>query len=110
MAQTVTIPRIEYDALLSAREDLTDIRAYDAAMAAPEESLPHAFMLRLIEGVPPVLVFREWRGLSQAALARVSGVNRVQISDIEQRGKTGSVKTLRKLADALQVPLDDLVP
>jgi mRNA interferase RelE/StbE len=38
-----------------------------------------------------------------------SGVNRVQIADIEAGRKSGSVETIRKLADALEVAMDDLV-
>ena len=54
---------------------------------------------------------RNWRqlcGLTQAVLTAASGVNRVQIANIESGAKTGSVATLRKLADALEVTLDDL--
>lgn len=53
-------------------------------------------------------MFRDLRGLSQTALAAASGVNRVQIADIDADRKTGPVVTLRKLADALAVTLDDL--
>jgi transcriptional regulator with XRE-family HTH domain len=36
-------------------------------------------------------------------------VNRVQIIDIEAGRKTGSVETLRKLAQELGIDIDDLV-
>lgn len=39
----------------------------------------------------------------------MSGVNRVQIADIEAGRGKGAVETVRKLADALEVRLDDLV-
>ena len=55
-------------------------------------------------------VWREFRDLSQAALARAAGVNRVQIVEIEAGRNSGSVHTLRKLADALGVAVDDLIP
>ena len=64
---------------------------------------------RLIDGASPLRVWREYRGLSQSKLARVSGVNRVQIVEIEAGRNAGSVRTLRKLADALGVALDDIV-
>lgn len=107
--ETVTISREEYDRLQSAAEMLDDVAAYDAAMANLGEGLPHEYMTRLIDGEAPVRVFRDWRGLTQSALAKASGVNRVQITNIESGLKTGSVATLRKLADALGAPLDDLV-
>ena len=63
----------------------------------------------MIYGESPVRVYRNLRGMTQTALAERSGVNRVQIADIEARRKTGSVETLRKLAAALGVTIDDLV-
>ena len=80
-----------------------------AAIARSDEELvPEAFAKRLIAGENPLRVWREIRGVTQAALAIASGVNRVQIANIESGAKTGSVATLRKLADALGVRLDDL--
>lgn len=108
MNETVTIPRAEYDALRQAAEDLEDLRTIEHARANPEEGIPHTYVKRLIDGEAPLAVFRDWRGLSQSALARASGVNRVQIADIEAARKTGSVVTLRRLADALGISLDDL--
>lgn len=105
----ITIPEAEYEALVAAKEDLEDILAYDKAVEEGGEGIPHAFMVRLIEGDSPVAVYREHRGLTQAALSEASGVNRVQIAEIEAGRKTGSVKTLKKLADALGVTIDDLV-
>ena len=108
MNEMITITRAEYDRLREAAEDLADIAAYDRAIAAGEESIPSEYVDRMIDGESPVRVFRDLRGLSQTALAAASGVNRVQIADIEAGRKTGSVATLRKLADALAVTLDDL--
>ena len=113
MGEMVTIPAAEYRALLGTAENFADLRAYDRTMAAivrgDEELVPEAFAKRLIAGESPVRVWRELRGLTQAALSIASGVNRVQIANIESGAKSGSVATLRKLADALGVGLDDLV-
>ena len=112
MGEMVTIPAAEYHALLGAATNLADLRAHDRAMAAiargDEELVPAAFAKRLIAGESPVRVWRELRGLTQTALATASGVNRPQIANIESGAKSGSVATLRKLADALGVGLDDL--
>ena len=54
-------------------------------------------------------VYRELRGMTQQALADAAHVNRVQIADIEAGRNSGSVTTARKLADALQVAIDDLI-
>ncbi|MFY0634765.1 MAG: helix-turn-helix transcriptional regulator [Vannielia sp.] len=114
MNETVTIPRADYEALLAASELLADIQAHDMARTAlatgAEELLPADVANRLIDGDSPLRVYREHRGMTQLALSGASGVNRVQIADIESGRKTGSVATLRRLADALAVGLDDLVP
>jgi len=107
--EMITIPKSDYVALVAAKEDLEDIEAFDRAMKDDSEGVPHEYMVRLIDGENPLAVFRDWRGFSQSELARVSDVNRVQIVDIESGRKTGSVATLKKLADTLGIVIDDLV-
>ncbi len=107
--EMITIPKSDYVALVAAKEELEDIEAFDRAMKDDSESVPHEYVVRLIDGESPLSVFRDWRGFSQSELARVSGVNRVQIVDIESGRKTGSVATLKKLADALGILIDDLI-
>jgi transcriptional regulator with XRE-family HTH domain len=46
---------------------------------------------------------RSRAGLSQEALAQLSGLHRTYISDVERGRKSISVKTLCALANALQV-------
>lgn len=112
MGEMVSIPVEEYQRLLAIAEGVSDGLAFDRAVEAlatgEDELLPAEFARRLIAGEAPVRVWREYRGLTQVALAELSGVNRVQITNIESGAKTGSVETLRKLAHALQVSLDDL--
>ena len=57
----------------------------------------------------PLAFFRKRRGLSQAALAKKVGIAQDFLSEIEAGLKTGDVRTLRKIADALDLSLDDLV-
>ncbi len=113
MDGTITIDRHEYDRLREAAEELADLHAYDRAKAnlasGAEELIPHVFARRILDGESPLRVFRDWRGLTQQRLAELSGVNRVQIADIEAGRKSGSIDTVRKLADALGVLVDDLV-
>lgn len=113
MNEMVTIPRTEYEALMAAREDLADLRAFDRAMASldagEDELIPAAFANRLIDGQSPVRVYREMRGMTQTALAEASGVNRVQIVNIEAGKGVGSVETLKRLGGALRVAVDDLI-
>jgi DNA-binding XRE family transcriptional regulator len=113
MNDMVTIPRTEYDRLRAAAEDLADLRAHDRAaakLAAGEEELvPAVYANRLLNGESPLRVYRDLRGLTQAAVADLAGVNRVTIAEIETGRKQGSLATLRALAAALNVTLDDLV-
>ena len=98
----------------ASQEDLADVQAalaVEARIARGEEELiPASAVDRLIDGEPPLRVWREFRDRSQAALARASGVNRVRIIDIEAGRSRGSVHNRRKLADALRVAVDDLIP
>ena len=112
MGDMVSIPVEEYQRLLAIADGASDRLAYDRAVealrAGDDELVPAEFAKRLIAGEAPVRVWREYRDLTQVALAEKSGVNRVQISNIESGTKSGSIDTLRKLADALGVALDDL--
>ena len=112
MNEMVTIPREEYDRLLAAVEDLADLRSHDRAMAAlaagEDELIPADHANRLLNGENALRVYRDLRGLTQAALAEKSGVKRVTVAEIETGRKQGSIATLRALADALGVSLDDL--
>ena len=98
----------------AAEEDLADIRGALAVQAriegGTEEFVPATVADRLMDGDLPLRVWREYRGLTQAALSRAAGVSRVQIVEIEAGRRTGSVFTLRRLADALRLDLDDVVP
>lgn len=109
MNEMVTIRKDEYDRLKEAAEELADIVAFDRAMREGGEAIPAEFVKRMIEGEHPVRVFRDLRGLTQVQLGERSGVNRVQIADIEAGRKAGSIETVRKLAQALGVTIDDLV-
>ncbi|MGY9045719.1 XRE family transcriptional regulator [Puniceibacterium antarcticum] len=112
MNEMVTIPREEYDRLRTAAEDLVDLQAYDRAKAGlatgEDELIPAQHVNRLLNGESPMRVYRDLRGLTQAALAEKAGVNRVTVAEIETGRKQGSVATLRALADSLGVTLDDL--
>ena len=112
MTETVTLNRQEYEALLADREMLRDIVAYDAAMTdfEPADAIPHDAMKRLLNGEHPLKVVRQARGHSVSGLSRRTGVNRVQIHDIEAGRSNGSPKTLKLLAYNLGVSIEDIMP
>lgn len=113
MNDMVTITKQEYDRLCAAAEDLADLQAYDSAIAAlnggEDELVPAKFANRLLNGENALRIYRELRGYTQAALAEKAGVNRATVGEIEIGRKAGSIKTLLKLADALDVTVDDLI-
>jgi len=113
MGEMITIPLEEYRRLQGAAADLDDLRAYDRVTAdlaaGREELLPAEMVRRMVAGEAPLRVWREHRGLTQAALGEAAGVNRVQIAEIEAGRKSGSVETVRRLAQALGVAIEDLV-
>lgn len=109
MNEMVTIDRAEYERLLEAAEDLSDIIAYDRAKAEGGEFFPSSVVDRMLAGETPLRVFRDHRELTQAQLSKRSGVSRVQIADIESGRRNGSIATMGKLAKALNLTIDDLV-
>ena len=96
-------------------EDLTSVRAYDAwAMSiGPDEAKRLSYSIaeveRMIDGASPVTIWREKAGLTQRALAKSAEVSVTNLSEIEAGKKPGSAETLRKLAEALRVPMEVLV-
>jgi DNA-binding XRE family transcriptional regulator len=114
-ADTVTLQRADYEVLLSELEDAEDRAAVlehqlaKKAGAVPEMLTPEE-VDRLIAGENPVKFWRDKRGYTQRSLADTVNVSMSLLSEIEAGRKTGSVDTLRKLAQALKVDLDTLVP
>ena len=112
MGDVVTIERREYDTLrarIQELEDIVQMRRVEAAVAAGEsEWLPAAMVRRLCEGEPPLLVWREHRGLSQSALAEASGLSLSVIDAVEAGRHRLSLDEAVRLARALAVDLDDL--
>lgn len=107
------IPLDEYQRLVSAAEDATDLRAYDEVkrrLASGEDELvPEPFAIRLLNGENPIRVWRELRGMDQGELAKAAGISPAFLSQIEGGLREGKVATLKALAAALRVSLDDLV-
>ena len=108
------IPVDAYRQLLEQAEDAEDIRAADKAMREIEngedEIIPGSVVDALINGSKhPLRIWREYRDLTQDALAEKVEVGKSYISQIETGRREGSVSVYRKIAKALQVDIDDLV-
>jgi len=103
------VPYEEYAALVRLSEQMRNIRAYDAALADTGETVPHEVVRRLVNGDSPLRVWREYRALTQAVLARKAGIDKTYLSQLETGRKQGSVAALARLASALSVEIDDLI-
>lgn len=57
-------------------------------------------------GIKNLRLERNW---SQAELAKKAGLSQSYIHDLETGTKTPTIRTLEKLAKALQVPIDELI-
>ncbi|OYQ24996.1 hypothetical protein CHU93_14230 [Sandarakinorhabdus cyanobacteriorum] len=107
--EMVVLPAKDYDrlaALAADGEDLADARATLARIDAGEGTMPGEVLGAILDdGLHPIAAWRRYRGLSQAELARRTGLSQVWLSRIENGGGTGSAATRRKLAEALEAPV-----
>ena len=99
----------DYERLLAAAEDADDLAAVRAARANPDDLVPGEFAERLVAGENPVKVWRGYKGMTQSDLAEAAGLDQADVSRIERGQREPSGRTLRALADALDVTVDDLV-
>ncbi len=104
------VPMAEYEALLDAIDAAEARRIMADIEAGREELIPAEIMNRFIGGENSIRVWREYRGLTAADLATQAGISPAYLSELETGKKTGTVETLRKLANVLKLDLDDLVP
>jgi DNA-binding XRE family transcriptional regulator len=106
------IPVEELQKLMDDSEMLADVTAYDTEKARIErgedEVIPIEITERRLAGESTVKIWREYRGLTQDGLSKASGVSRSMIAAIEAGHKQGAIATLKKLAAALKVGLDNL--
>jgi DNA-binding XRE family transcriptional regulator len=119
-AETVTLRRADFEALVAAAEDAADRRSFDAfdAFVAAKgmgsikaDSLTMQEALRILDdGKSPVRVWREKRGMTGRALASAAGISSVYLSEIERGKKPGRAFAIVALAKALRVEAADLLP
>ena len=103
------IPIELYERLAAALEDADDAALADAARTVDDGfRVPAAVANALLDGEQPVKVWREQRSLTQEALATMAGISTAYLCQIETRKRVGSLKTLRAIAGALGLKVDDL--
>lgn len=115
-AETITLRRAEYEALLDRIEDAEDRVALDNLERRLAEDgdrafadyLPIELVERLVAGEHPVRVWRRHRGLTREGLAAKADIAPSYLTEIETRKKPGSFDAMIKLAAALDISLDDV--
>lgn len=103
------IPIELYERLSAALEDADDAALFDTAQATDDGfRIPAAVANAILDGEPPVKTWREHRGLTQEALAEKAGISKAYLCQIETRKRVGALKTLRAIADALAISMNEL--
>jgi DNA-binding XRE family transcriptional regulator len=105
--ELVVLPRADYEDLI----DALAARKVDAALAAGEEELLSAAeTAALVSETSPLAFWRKKRGKTQSQLAAEVQVSQNFLSDLERGKAAGDVKLYARLAERLQVQIEDLVP
>ena len=105
-AACAIVPLKNYDALHEALEDAADAEALRLGRA--EEAIPMSMADRL-RRENPVRVWREHRSMTATELAAAAGISNSQLSAIENGESSGSVAALQRIANVLEVTVDDLL-
>lgn len=108
------VPWQEYETLVRKAEEFDDALAYDRAVSELEEDreelVPAEVVNRLVAGEPPIRVWREYRGRTQAELAARSGLSQSYVAMLERGARRGTIDKLGRLAQALELDTEDLLP
>ena len=111
--EVAILPRKEYEALAAkaadADEDIGSARLVARArkeIAAGTPLIPKMFVDRIANGGNPLRVLREWRDMTQLELSFKTDIGQGYISDLEVGRRKGTAAVLKKIATALNVPLD----
>jgi DNA-binding XRE family transcriptional regulator len=116
--EVAILPREEYERLAALAAEVEEeagaarlvARARKAIAAGEEAVFPKTVADRLAARENPIRVLREFRELPQTELALSAGITQGYLSDLENGKRKGPVALHQKIARALGVPLDLLLP
>jgi ribosome-binding protein aMBF1 (putative translation factor) len=113
------LPRKEYEALAAkaveaaeAEEDIGAARLVARArrdIAAGAPLIPKKVVDRIAKGESALRALRGWRGMTQLELSSKTDIGQGYISDLENGRRKGTTAAIKKIAEALKVPLDLLI-
>jgi DNA-binding XRE family transcriptional regulator len=108
----VIMPEAEFNRLVEAAEDAADLAAverfYERMARGEEELIPAEFVNRMLDGENKIKVWREYRKLSLRDLAGMVDISPAYLSQIESGKRDGTFETMKKIAAALGITVDDL--
>jgi DNA-binding XRE family transcriptional regulator len=109
----VVLSRRDYDAMRARlgdedAEDRMTARIVKEAKASGGVAAPLSVWDEVEAASSPIGPLRKWRKLTQEELAAEAGISQGYLSELETGRKAGDLATLRRVAAALGVGLDDV--
>ncbi len=103
------IPYSEYVKIEALLEDAEDIRDIEESLNSFETTIPGEVTFAVIEGTHPIRAWREYQEIKVIELAQKIGISRAYLSQIESGKRNPTIKTLKKIAKALEVEVEVLI-
>ena len=107
------LPVVDYERLLHLLEDQSDVAAAQLAEQRRldgEEYLPAALFDEIANGSSPLRVWRKHRGFTLKTLSDAVDCSIPYLSEIERGNSDGNVRLWGRLAAALNVQIEDILP
>lgn len=103
------VPMEIFERLMESAEMAEDLSMLDDFLKHDDGfRVPHELLKRELEGESPVKLWREHRAMTQEELAGKASISKPFLSQIESGKRRGSIRTLKALARALEIPLEIL--
>ena len=104
--ELVVMSRQEYQDLLDSRDHAAAMRA----VAAGADTFTDAELGEYLAAATPLAYWRKRRGMTQAQLATGLAISQPYLAQLEAGKRTGDVTLHARVAEALRLRIEDLVP
>jgi len=108
--ELVLVPRAVFEAMQERLDGAAHAQSMAAVARGEQELLTPEEVRAALAAPTPLAFWREKRGLTQKALAEQVGIVQSYLSELEAGRKKGDPARFRRLARALRVRMEDLVP
>jgi DNA-binding XRE family transcriptional regulator len=105
----VVLPLKEFEALRDAADATAHAKAMTALARGNEERLTAKEAMALANARTPLAFWRNKRVMTQGELSTRAGVSQSAIAGMESGARTGSPRVLLRVAEALEVRIEDLI-